>query len=302
MSTEAKTVSIILGSLNRKPFLKLAIKSIRNEVAGLDHEIIVIDGGSTDGSLKWLSRQKDIITIIQHNRGNWMGQPVKKRSWGYFINLGFKCAQGKYVCMVSDDCIIIPGAIRNGIDHFDTQLHAGQKLGGLAFWWRNWPNQTAYSVQIHYGQLNINHGIFLREALKEVDYADEANFQFYSGDVDLSLKLEQAGYRIQTAPNSYIEHYWHANFGVRQNNLKQAQQDDVALRNKWQGTLPLRSFTEDNRFALIEKDYHDNTQACRQFWRLHITNPGYYKARILKKIKMWKRRRNRQIHIEATNT
>lgn len=62
-------ISIVLGSYNRLEFIKLAIKSIRNEIINLNSEIIVIDGGSTDVTLNWLLKQKDIITIIQHNRG-----------------------------------------------------------------------------------------------------------------------------------------------------------------------------------------------------------------------------------------
>ena len=30
-------------------------------------EIIVIDGGSTDGTCDWLAKQRDILTIIQPN-------------------------------------------------------------------------------------------------------------------------------------------------------------------------------------------------------------------------------------------
>ena len=68
-----KRISIILGSLNRKAFLKLALDSIRKELTGVPHEIIVVDGGSTDGSIQWLTKQKDIVTIVQHNRGKWQG-------------------------------------------------------------------------------------------------------------------------------------------------------------------------------------------------------------------------------------
>jgi glycosyltransferase involved in cell wall biosynthesis len=62
-------VSIVLGSYNRLPFLKLTIESIRREMENSAHEIIVVDGGSTDGSMEWLIQQKDVLTIIQNNRG-----------------------------------------------------------------------------------------------------------------------------------------------------------------------------------------------------------------------------------------
>src|SRR5262245_31491930 len=69
-------VSIVLGSYNRQPFLKAAIESVRSNCAGMAHEIIVIDGGSTDGSVEWLVSQKDILTIVQHNRGEFLGKAI----------------------------------------------------------------------------------------------------------------------------------------------------------------------------------------------------------------------------------
>lgn len=282
-------LSVILGSLNRRPFLKKAIDSIRAETDAESTEIIVVDGGSTDGTLKWLAKQKDIVTIIQHNSGTFNGKPIPKQSWGYFINLAFKCCRGKYICMLSDDCLIIPGAIKNAIEEFDTALAKNEKLGGLAFWWRNWPNQTKYSVQYHYNQLNINHGLFLKSALREVGYADESTYKFYSGDVDLCFKLKHAGYEIREATNAYIEHYWHANFGQRKNNWQTIKTDNDAFTQKWSGIYPEIQAEGVRRMRLEERDYTDATKTYRQFLRLHILNPGYYRARIEKRLKQWKK-------------
>ncbi|NEO65424.1 MAG: glycosyltransferase, partial [Moorea sp. SIO4G2] len=68
-------VSVVIGSYNRRPLLEKAIQSVRDNQIRVPYEIIVIDGGSTDGSLEWLIQQKDIITIIQHNRGEFQGKP-----------------------------------------------------------------------------------------------------------------------------------------------------------------------------------------------------------------------------------
>ena len=160
-----KEISVVIGSYNRKNLLKLCIEAVRTELDGFDYEIIVVDGGSSDGALKWLNEQKDIITIVQHNRGEWNGNPIERRSWGYFMNLGFKSAQGKYICMLSDDSLIVPGAIKNGFRLFEEESNLGKKIGGVAFYFRDYPVRKKYAVAVNVGNLYINHGLFLNKAL-----------------------------------------------------------------------------------------------------------------------------------------
>ena len=137
-------ISVVLGSYNRRRFLKAAIESVRDNGIEVPYETIVVDGGSTDGSLKWLKQQKDIITIVQHNRGSFRGQALRRRSWGYFMNLGFKCTQGKFILMISDDSLLVPGSVMNGLNHYEHLAAQGRNIGAIAFYYRNWPDQSDY--------------------------------------------------------------------------------------------------------------------------------------------------------------
>ncbi len=226
--------SVVLGSYNRGWLLRHAIESIRENATFADHEIIVIDGGSTDGSLEWLMQQKDVITIVQHNRGEFRGHPIKQRSWGYFMNLGFKVAQGKYVLMISDDCILLPNAIERGISAFEARSAGRKKIGGVAFYFRNWPSETKYYVQHTLGgKLMVNHGFFLREALEKVGWIDEDHYAFYKADGDLCLRLWQAGYEIIDAPGAFVEHYLDVSESVRLENNETLERDKKAYVARW---------------------------------------------------------------------
>lgn len=257
-------ISVVLGTYNRKHFLKLTIKSIRHELHNIRHEIIVVDGGSTDGTLNWLCKQKDILTIIQHNRGIWKGNKIQTKSWGYFMNLGFKSSSMKYICMLSDDCLIVPGAIVNAINKFENELNNYRKIGAIAFYWRNWPDQNKYWVGLTLGKkMFVNHGIYLKKALEDVDYIDENNFKFYHADGDLCLKLWQHGYECIESEDSYIEHYTHANKKVRgSNNLKQSKDWENYL-NKWNGIyyFPENDWTG----GWLEKEFIDKNKTYKKF-------------------------------------
>lgn len=251
-----KQISVVLGSYNRFDFLKLTIDSVRRDLDGFDYEIIVVDGGSDDGSLTWLQDQKDIITIIQHNRGEWNGKKIRRRSWGYFINLGFKCAQGKYACMLSDDCLVVPGAIKNGYDYFEQQLARGKNVGALAFYWRDWSVQQKYHVMCTLGnKIYVNHGMYLTKALADVGFAEEDLYFFYYADGDLCLKMWNKGYECLECPDSYIEHYPHANLTARKSNHELFRSDFKSYVKKWDGIFYDPRL--NNLGMLIEKEFED---------------------------------------------
>lgn len=226
-------VSVVLGSYNRLFFLRQAIRSIRESEVGFGYEIIVVDGGSTDGSLWWLSRQKDIITIVQHNRGQWLGRPIERRSWGYFMNLAFKSASGRYLLMMSDDSLLTPDAMARGVAHAEQLRRQGKKVGAVPFFWRNWPEQGRYFVIATDGQLYLNHGLYLRRAVHDAGWINEDDYFFYTADVDLCFRLLRAGYEISPAPQALVEHYNHANLGVRASNEEHHRQDTAALARNW---------------------------------------------------------------------
>lgn len=286
-------ISIVIGSFNRLKFIKRTIASVREEIRNIPHEIIVVDGGSTDGTIDWLTRQKDIITLIQHNRGKWKGEKIKKRSWGYFMNLGFKVAQGKYLLMVSDDCLVVPGSIKNGVELFEKRLKNGEKLGGLAFYWRNTFIQNRFRVGLTLGdRMFINHGLFLHKAVESVGYCEEELYDFYHADGDLCLKMWKEGYIIDDCPNAFIEHFPHANKGVREKNLLNQAEDWEKYKNRWKGQYYFEEKPIIGSWKYLNYKDSFNTAGKFPFWpRLKIIF-----RQILKDLIFFKNKRNTSKH------
>jgi glycosyltransferase involved in cell wall biosynthesis len=261
MATRANSahpaVSVVIGTLNRRWHLKRALASVRAELPFPEAEIVVVDGGSDDGTLGWLAKQKDLVTIVQHNRGRWHGQPLPRRSWGSFMNLGFKAARAPHICMLSDDCLVVPGAIRSGLERLARE---GDDVGAVAFYWRNWPEQERYWVGRTFGGgVFVNHGLFRGDALASVGFADEETFRFYYADGDLALRIADTGWKCLDSPTSFIEHYSHANLAQRAANLETREQDWAAYEGRW-GHLG----APDTDW--IELSHHDPHCTARRYW------------------------------------
>lgn len=236
LPTVPAQISVVLGTYNRLPFLKSTIASVRASQIDGPYEIIVVDGGSSDGTIDWLTGQHDIISIVQHNREMSDGKSRRKRSWGYFMNLGFKCAEGRYICMISDDSVIYPDTLANGIRHFERETASGRHLGAVAFYWRSWPEEHVYRVGFTLGgKTMVNHGLFLREALEQVGWIDDKNYDFYCADGDLALKIWHAGYEIDACDTALLEHFERVDPKIREQNLSGLGADWDAYVRKWTG-------------------------------------------------------------------
>lgn len=275
-------ISIVLGSYNRYRFLKETIKSIRNNGIGVPYEIIVVDGGSTDGSTNWLIKQPDIITIVQHNRVEINGKSVMKRSWGYFMNLGFKSAKGKYILMISDDCLLIPNAVMNGYNLFEKELNNGRKLGAVAFYWRNFPEQAKYNICLTLSnKMTVNHGMYLRDALSDVGWIDEDHYRFYYADGDLCLKIWQNGYEVIDSPDSYVEHSVHIS---KKGRTSPDQSDWTIYLERWNGIFYQPA--KENIGKWVEKEYFDSNHTYKTFLKI---SPAiamlYYKNKLMANLK-----------------
>jgi GT2 family glycosyltransferase len=74
-------VSIAIGPYNRRSFLNAALESIRANGMDFLYEIIVVDGGSIDGSLDYLMRQNVDLRRTLISRGHDCAQRWTRRDF-----------------------------------------------------------------------------------------------------------------------------------------------------------------------------------------------------------------------------
>ena len=100
--------SIVIPSYNQGEFLERTLLSVINQ--GVETEIIVIDGGSTDNSVEIIKKYEDKIAY-------WVSE--RDRGQSHALNKGFAKATGDIFGWQNSDDIYMPGAFKKVLEVFE---------------------------------------------------------------------------------------------------------------------------------------------------------------------------------------
>ena len=166
-------ISVVVPSYNQAQFVEQTLQSLLEQSSpGL--EIIVVDGGSTDGSV-------DIIRRYESRLAYWVSE--KDRGQSHALNKGFAKASGVWLGWLNSDDLLLPGAL--------AALHAGILAEPNREWWIG----GGYFIDEHGQKLsdyNPPHGL-----VKAADLSDWRKFWFAQPGTFFSRDLfERAGAQV----------------------------------------------------------------------------------------------------------
>lgn len=231
-------LSIVIPTCNRGELLERCLQSLQKTVQ-CAHEIIVVDGASTDDTPRVLDSARERfgehVRIIREER---------REGFVKAANKGMRAASGRNLTWLNDDARPMPGAYDEAVAQMDG---SGIDVAFLAMFHRwNSTRNVAYETTFQgrtyrlchvRGALYANFAMGRRSTFERLDYFDE-RFFFYGADPDLSLKAWNAGMRVEPAYSVLIEHDEHED-DRRSTDSAAAKADNEKLFAKWD--LPARN-------------------------------------------------------------
>ena len=121
---ESTLVSIVTPSLNQGRFIREAIDSVLNQGYPCI-ELLVMDGGSTDGTLDVLRSYADQPGAV--DRLSWISEPDAGQSDA--IAKGFARSRGEILTWLNADDVLAPGAVERAVQEFEQFPAAGLVYG-----------------------------------------------------------------------------------------------------------------------------------------------------------------------------
>src|SRR3989344_1471602 len=171
-------LTVILGTYNRLSLLKRCLDSILGKINS-SHQIIVVDAGSTDGTLEFLKNYRGKIKIIMQKKRIGQAKSLSKI---------LKKISSEFFCWLSDDNVVKAGMLDAAVSILDRNNDIGMvglKVKDVTGPYKKYDYIGGISQA---GILNVNQGMVRLSLMKNVGYFD-AKYPDYGMDVDLTTKI-----------------------------------------------------------------------------------------------------------------
>lgn len=255
-------ITVVIPNYNGMKFLENCIKALLSGNQGeADFEVLVVDNGSTDGSVAYLKENFPQVRLIElpENTG-----------FCHAVNEGIRQSDSPYVLLLNNDTKVLEGfvgklyaAIADRPEVFSVSARmlmwdrpellddAGDQycvLGWAYARGKGKPAEEYYKASRIFSSCG-GAAIYSRKILEEIGLFDELHFA-YLEDLDLGYRARIHGYDNLYEPSAQVIHFGSASSGSRYNEWKtgMASANSVYVIGK---NMPLLQWLFNLPFLLI---------------------------------------------------
>lgn len=223
-----KQVTIVIPNYNGLSFMEMCFASLKKQTYKA-FAVLVVDNGSTDGSVEWLKENK-IPTIFLPKNTGFTGA----------VNVGLREVKTPYVILLNNDIEAAPQYVEymvKAISRSKKIFSVSSKIIQLHH--REWMDDAGdlytllgWAAQRGVGQPSSGYtrptrifsacaaaAIYRREIFDEIGYFDEMHFA-YLEDLDVGYRARIAGYDNIYCPDAVVYHVGSGTSGSKYNSFK----------------------------------------------------------------------------------
>ncbi len=212
--------SVVIPTYNRLPILQKCLKALEHQhlrentvVAG--YEVVVVDDGSTDGTLEWLDSHRHELSKVRSLSQDHLG-PAAAR------NLGVEQAKGDTIIFIDSDLVVTENFLQA---HADALVQGQQQLGSDRVFTYGWvintnnfdnPSSEPYKITDFSAAYFATGNVAIARKWLEKAGLFDTRFQLYGWeDLELGVRLKQLGLKLIKCPAA-VGYHWHPPFNLDQ--------------------------------------------------------------------------------------
>ncbi|WP_349666746.1 glycosyltransferase family 2 protein [Lacrimispora sp.] len=223
-----KKVTIIIPNYNGLKFMEPCFKALRAQ-SDQNFELLVVDNGSTDGSVKWLEDHQIPSIFLEENTG-----------FSGAVNIGIRESVTPYVILLNNDTEPQPDYVKEMVKaierspkifsvsskmiqlyHKDLMDDAGDMYSVLGWAYQRGVGQksSGYNKACRVFSACAGAAIYRREVFDKIGGFDEDHFA-YLEDIDVGYRAKICGYENWYCPKAVVYHVGSGTSGSKYNSFK----------------------------------------------------------------------------------